>query len=217
MRQGAHFKFGDDTALVAVQHMLQQTVDLFNTISEWVSTRKHLCARQRSIQTVCRSIETLRDMGVTVVETTKPPPGEFHSYFEQDIDRLWHVVAGDAGAARIKRLLVLDDGGVCITRVPPEILHRYTLCGVEQTSNGMFLFEEKPPPFAVMSWARAAVKLEIGGPIFSQCFFEKLNSEFLRHAPLRRAQLGIIGMGSIGRGCRESRSEAGRQRLLLRS
>ena len=52
------------------------------------------------------------------------------------------------------------------------------MCGVEQTSLGMFLFEEKPPPFAVISWARAAVKLEIGGPIFSQCLIDRLNTEF---------------------------------------
>src|SRR5262249_18808928 len=99
----------------------------------------------------------------------------------------------------IKRILVLDDGGVCITSVPSEVLQRYTLCGVEQTSLGMFLFEEKPPPFAVMSWARAAVKLEIGGPIFSQWFIDRLHTEFLHGRTLQGEQLGVIGMGSIGR------------------
>ena len=138
--------------------------------------------------------------GVTVVESVKPPPGEFQHYFERDTDRLWQVAVSSLPRRRIKRVLVLDDGGVCITSVPPEVLQRYALCGVEQTSQGMFHFEEKTPPFAVMSWARAAVKLKIGGPIFSQCFIDKLNTEFLRGTGrLQGEQLGVIGMGSIGR------------------
>ena len=99
----------------------------------------------------------------------------------------------------IKRILVLDDDGVCITNTPPEVLRQYAICGVEQTSQGMFLFEEQPPPFAVISWARSAVKLQIGGPIFSHCFIDKLNTEFLCGRSIQGKQLGIIGMGSIGR------------------
>jgi len=63
----------------------------------------------------------------------------------------------------------------------------------------MFLFEEQPPSFAVISWARAAVKLEIGGPIYSQFFIDRLHTEFLGGRTLQRERLGVIGMGSIGR------------------
>jgi len=63
----------------------------------------------------------------------------------------------------------------------------------------MFLFEEQPPSFAVISWARAAVKLEIGGPIYSQFFIDRLHTEFLGGRRLQRERLGVIGMGSIGR------------------
>ena len=73
------------------------------------------------------------------------------------------------------------------------------MCGVEQTSLGMFLFEEKPPPFAVISWARAAVKLEIGGPIFSQCLIDRLTIGLRERWAFQREQLGLIGLGSIGR------------------
>jgi hypothetical protein len=144
-------------------------------------------------------IQTLRDMGVTVIDSTTPEPGEFRSYFQRDVERLWQVVAETLRHRNIKRILVLDDGGICITSVPLEILQRYTLSGVEQTSLGMFLFEETPPPFAVMSWARAAVKLEIGGPIFSRCFIDRLHTEFLRGQTMQGQRVGVIGMGSIGR------------------
>jgi len=197
--RAAGFRFGDDTALVAVQHMLKQTVDLFQTVVAMGLNLKNIFALGKVYSNSAEVIETLRARGVTVVESVMPPPGEFHRYFEDDTRKLWQVAAEQFARRGIKRVLVLDDGGVCITSVPPEILERYSFCGVEQTSLGMFLFEEKPPPFAVMSWARAAVKLEIGGPLFSQCFIEKFNTEFLRDRPLTPKQLGVIGMGSIGR------------------
>ncbi len=193
------FQFGEDTALVAVQHMLRQTVNLFNTLGAMGLNLKNTFALGKIYSNSLPVIKTLRDIGVTVVETTVPNPGEFHACFERDIHRLWQVAFAALRQRRIKRILVLDDSGVCITNVPAEILQRYSVCGVEQTSLGMFLFEEKPPPFAVISWARAAVKLQIGSPIFSQCFVEKLNTEFFRDKSRSRKQFGIIGLGSIGK------------------
>jgi hypothetical protein len=197
--RAAGFRFGDDTALVAVQHMLKQTVDLFQTLGAMGLNLENIFALGKVYSNNAEVIETLRAMGVTVVQSVMPPPGEFQRCFEYDTHRLWQVAAEHLARRRIRRVLVLDDGGVCITSVPPEVIRRYLLCGVEQTSRGMFLFEEKRPAFAVMSWARAAVKLKIGGPIFSQCFIDKLNTKFLGNRLLQGEQLGVIGMGSIGR------------------
>jgi hypothetical protein len=196
--KAARFNFGEDTALVAVQHMLRQTIDLFATIGAMGLNLKNIFALGKVYSNSNPVISTLRGMGVTVIETSVPEPGKFHEYFELDIARLWKVAAEAMATRGIKRVLVLDDAGVCITNVPPEVLHRYAICGVEQTSRGVFLFEEKPPPFAVISWARTAVKLEIGGSIFSQCFIDRLNNKFL--GGQMPGELGIIGMGSIGKG-----------------
>lgn len=197
--RSAGFQFGEDTALVAVQHMLQQTVDLFQTAGAMGLNPENIFALGKLYSTSAVIIERLRAMGVTVLDSVTPPPAEFHRYFDEDTNRLWQVATEQLARRRIKRVLVLDDGGVGITSVPTEVLQRYSLCGVEQTSRGIFLFEEKSPPFAVMSWARAAVKLEIGGPVFSQCFIDRINTEFRGGRSLRGEQVGVIGMGSIGR------------------
>jgi hypothetical protein len=193
------FHFGEDTALVAVQHMLQQTVDLFQTVSAMGLNPENIFALGKVYSNSAVVIERLRAMGVTVLDSAPPPPGEFHPCFDEDTNRLWQLATEQLARRRIKRVLVLDDGGVCITSVPTEVMQRYSLCGVEQTSRGTFLFEEKSPPFAVMSWARAAVKLQIGGPVFSQCFIDRLKTEFLAGRPLQGEQIGVIGVGSIGR------------------
>ena len=192
--------FGEDTALVAVQHMLEQTVDLFKTAGEMGLSLKNIFALGKVYSNSAPVIKMLLEMGVTVIESTLPEPGEFHSFFKHDIARLWQVVSDALHKRRIKRVLVLDDAGVCITNVPADILQRYVVCGVEQTTRGMVLFEEAPPTFAVISWARAAVKLKIGSPIFSHHLIEKLNTVFLQGESLHGKQLGIIGLGNIGRG-----------------
>ena len=208
--QSVFFRFGEDTALVAVQHMLEQTVDLFDTIAAMGLNRQHMFALGKIYSNSQPVIETLRNSGVTVAESTTPEPGKFDEYFEQDTRKLWQVVAEKLTRRRIKRILVLDDGGACITTAPPELPRRYAMSGVEQTSLGMFRFEQTPPPFAVFSWARAAVKLEIGGAIFSQCLIDRLSNELLERKP---EQLGVIGMGSIGRAVANLAARDGR--LLL--
>ena len=193
------FRFGAETALVAVQHMLLQTVDLFEIASAMGLNLKNIFALGKVYSNSPPVIEMLRDRGVTVIESTTPEPGQFNSNFERDVEKLWQVTTETLAQRNIKRILVLDDDGVCITNTPHEVLRQYAICGVEQTSQGMFLFEEQPPPFAVVSWARSAVKLQIGGPIFSHCFIDKLNTEFLGGRSIHGKQLGIIGMGSVGR------------------
>ena len=196
----ARFNFGEDTAMVAVQHMLLQTVDLFKTAGDLGLKPQNVFALGKVYSNSFPVIAALRDVGVTVVDSTPAEPGEFSSYFQRDINRLWNAAAESLVQRRIKRVLVLDDAGVCIINVPPNVSHHYDVCGVEQTSSGIFLFEDKPPPCPVISWARAAVKLEIGGPIFSQSFLHKFKTQFLRGGSLPGKQIGIIGLGSIGRG-----------------
>jgi hypothetical protein len=196
----ARFVFGNDTAIVAVQHMLRQTIDLFQTAAEMGVNLRNIFALGKVYSNNSHVLRTLRQMGITVVETTMPEPGEFTSYLQQDIERLWAVAAENFAQRRIKRVIVLDDAGSCITSVPAEILRRYAVCGIEQTSSGVFLFEQTPPPFAVVSWARTAAKLKIGGPIFAHNFIEKLNANFLLGNSIRGKRVGIIGFGSIGSG-----------------
>jgi len=210
----AQLSLDEDTALVTVQHMLEQTVDLFETIADLGLSHRNIFALGKVYSNSSVVIQTLRKRGVTVVDSTMPEPGMFDQYFEQDCRRLWQVVAEALARRRIKRILVLDDGGFCITTAPPELLQRYSICGVEQTSLGMFLFEEKPPPFAVFSWARAAVKLEIGGPIFSQCLIDRLTTGLRERRVFQREQLGVIGLGSIGRAMANLAAREGKQVLF---
>ena len=203
------FDFGADTALVTVQHMLYQTVDLFRAARQIGLRPESIFALGKVYSNSVPVINAMRNMGVTMIESTVPAPGEFDEGFERDVTRLWKTVAEKLSQRRIKRIIVLDDGGRCVINIPPELLSRYAVAGVEQTSMGMFLFEEHPPPFAVFSWARSAVKLQIGGHLFSHCLLDRVQAQFLRGRALRGADIGIIGLGSIGRAFADIASRQG--------
>src|SRR6476619_8239863 len=78
------FRFGEDTARVAVQHMLKQTIDLFQTAGRMGLNLKNIFALGKVYSNNGEVIETLRARDVTVVESVMPQPGEFHRYFEDD-------------------------------------------------------------------------------------------------------------------------------------
>lgn len=207
--RGSSFDFGDDTALIAVQHMLYQTVDLFQAAGEIGLNPENIFALGKVYSNSGPIISELRDMGVTVLDSTFPQPGAFDETFGRDVRRLWSIVGERLAQRRIKRILVLDDGGKCITSIPVELLLQYEVAGVEQTSLGMFVFEDNPPPFAVVLWARSAVKLMIGGHIFSHCLINRLHAQFLRGNSLEDVEVGIIGLGSIGKGLADFASRQG--------
>src|SRR5687768_56045 len=89
--RSARFHFGKDTAIVAVQHMLQQTVELFRAAAGMGVDFKNIFALGKVYSNSLPVMRTLREMGVTVIDTTVPEPGEFSSYFQRDVARLWDV------------------------------------------------------------------------------------------------------------------------------
>src|SRR5689334_276039 len=89
----AGFGFGDDTAIVAVQHMLWQTVDLFEAIVALGVKRENIFALGKVYSNSPMVIGTLRDRGITVLQSTIPQPGEFEQCFQLDVCRLWELVS----------------------------------------------------------------------------------------------------------------------------
>jgi ethanolamine ammonia-lyase large subunit len=73
--RATRFYFGSDTALVAVQHMLLQTVDLFANIIAMGLDPKNIVALGKIYSNNDSVIRALRDQGVTVVESMMPSPG----------------------------------------------------------------------------------------------------------------------------------------------
>src|SRR5829696_6994926 len=113
--RNGRFTFGEDTALVVVQHMLKQTIDLLKIVCALGVSVENIFALGKVYSNSPPIMRYLRRMGVTIVESTAAEPGEFHSYFERDVDLLWKITSDNLANRKIRRILVLDDSGVCIT------------------------------------------------------------------------------------------------------
>src|SRR5690349_22705373 len=111
--QAAHFNFGNDTAVVAVQHMLWQTIDLFEAITQLGVKRENIFALGKVYSNNSTVTAALQSRGITMIESSLPEPGEFDVSFQTDVARLWEVVRRNLAQRAVRRILILDDGGKC--------------------------------------------------------------------------------------------------------
>src|SRR5205085_7408066 len=102
--RAGHFTFGNDTAVVAVQHMLWQTVDLFQAIAALGVFPQNIFALGKVYSNNAAVIASLRNRGIIVLDSTRPAPGQFDTYFRQDVLRLWQLAAGTLATRGIKRI-----------------------------------------------------------------------------------------------------------------
>ena len=106
--RAARFSLGEDTAIVAVQHLLRQTVDLFRVVAGMGVNLKNIFALGKVYSNSLPVTRTLREMGVTVIDSTFPEPGEFHACFQHDIEKLWQVAAESLAQRRVNRVICLE-------------------------------------------------------------------------------------------------------------
>jgi S-adenosylhomocysteine hydrolase len=116
--------------------------------------------------------------------------------FIQDIERMWQAVYNDLQHKNIKLVVILDDGGACITNVPHYIREKYSVVGVEQTSSGLSALPKHPLSFPIIEVASSAAKQLIESPMIAEAVVKKLSTIL----PMRKESLscGVAGLGIIG-------------------
>src|SRR5690349_6366525 len=82
--RAAYFHFGDETAVVAIQHMLWQTVDLLDAVTALGVRRENIFALGKGYSNSPIVISTLRNRGISVLENSPAEPGEFDRAFADD-------------------------------------------------------------------------------------------------------------------------------------
>jgi hypothetical protein len=104
-------------------------------------------------------------------------PGDFTSAIEYTADVVWDALVSDLSKRKIAKIMVLDDGAICLTRVPKSIIGTIPIVGVEQTSHG--------------------IKQRIESTFIAEAVVTKLCIKFpLQHCKLR---CGVVGLGVIGK------------------
>jgi hypothetical protein len=181
---------------VCVQHILETTGSLLEAMIG-------LGAKPASVHIVgkCYStnpdvLDELSQLGISCHGGSLPTSlGTYRSAAENDVGELWQRVLRATECLSLKRLVVLDDGGRCISAVPSEILKRVPVIGIEQTTSG--LRHPNPARFPVIEVASCAAKKVIEPHMIARALFSKVVT-MLGGTPLPSA-CGVVGFGSIGR------------------
>lgn len=186
----------EGVTLVAVQHLLESTGSLLETLIELGLAPDHIWILGKHYSTSAEVSRGLRQLGVHTLPNTVPRPGRpFAETFRQDVEGLWGAATQSLSHNR-QQVVILDDGSRAIRGVPKDVLQDHTVVAVEQTASGLRKVLAGHPPFSVIQVAYSAVKRGLEPRFIAEAVMQRVGT-LMETQP--RASVGVIGAGYIGR------------------
>lgn len=190
-----------NTSLIACQHILGTTVDLFKTL-----IRKGLKPSKIFVIGKCYStnnsvMKKLKNMGINIDENSSsynsrvPFDEQLKKYVDSFIKNSIKSID-----SRCNKIIILDDGGQVIESFNEIYSHDFTkVAGVEQTSSGYQKLSKINLFFPVLNIARSKTKLEIESPIIANIVVKNIKVFFKKHK-IRNPKILLVGSGHVGSG-----------------
>ncbi len=182
--------------LVCVQHLLETTGSLLETGLALGFRPDAIFVLGKLYSTNSRVAERLSALGIDVRASQLPSAdGGFREAFEADCARLWSLVSEFCSRQPVDRIVILDDGGHCLSSAPLPLTQRYLTIGIEQTTSG--IVEAGRAQWPVVQVATSAAKRHLEPHLISRAVLERV-SHLLRRNGLDSDGCGVIGLGQIG-------------------
>lgn len=144
--------------LVCVQHILPSTIYLLQRLLKIGFKPENIHILGKSYSTITSCIDIIKDLGINYYSNLRPNSyGDFKKFFIKDIKRMWKQINFNH-FTKISKLLVLDDGGLCITNTPYKIIKNYKIIGIEQTQNGLDIIKRCKISYPIINIASSAAK-----------------------------------------------------------
>ena len=185
-------------AFVCVQHLLYTTINLMESFVRLGVRPDNIHIMGKSYSSCPEVAERLKSNGYHYhLNTQQQKLGQFADYFYQDINHMWEKAYQDLQQKDIDLILILDDGGLCLTTVPDYISKTYPLVGVEQTTSGLSNLLLRELDFPIVEVASSAAKQLVEPPMIAEAVIQKL--EAILPVYEKNLPCAVVGMGSIGR------------------
>lgn len=193
----------DGVMVVAVQHLLESTGSLLESFLTLGVASEDIHILGKLYSTSVPVAQALSDIGISVYPSTVPDPWPgFTPAFIANLDSMWNTVAHALANRPVHTLIILDDGGRCLARMPSglvSLLGSVRVACVEQTTGGLSEIPKHCPRVRV---ADSAIKRYLESPMIALTIFEKLACYF--SGPIANNwRVGIVGMGNIGQSVAE--------------
>lgn len=188
--------------IVACQHILGTTVDLFEALLAKGLKPENCYVLGKCYSTHPATLSVLRKMGIQVSDLSTAFDGarSFDEQFSEYVKRFADDVRLDGAFDRGRRVVVLDDGGFLLRYVQDTIEDVSNLFGVEQTSSGFEKLKDVGLRFGVVNVARSKTKLGVESPFIAEGVIREMEKRITIDAGTR---VLIVGQGAIGKAIRD--------------
>lgn len=180
--------------IISVQHLLSSTGSMFETFIRFGFVPQQIFLTGKIYSTHNETKESLKDLGINIIESTiHNNLGEYATTLESDVKEMWLKL--DKALKPNSKIIVLDDGGYALKNVPNNVLEKYKVYGVEQTTSGIKM-QKAFGKFPVIHLASSASKILIEPKIVSEAIKIQLGKIIQDLKPLK---IGVVGYGNIGK------------------
>ena len=180
------------TLLVGVQHLLETTGSLMETLLRLGLRSENTLLLGKAYSSNADVVAELRGRGLLVDKGSLPTkPGGFEEVFRRDVDRLWNRALEKLRSGGYTNLVVLDDGGRCLAKVPQEVHQLARVAGVEQTTGGL-AWGGDSSELRVVEVATSGAKRVLESPMISRAVLGRLP------AVDESIHWGVVGLGNVG-------------------
>lgn len=200
----------ENVMVVAVQHVLGTTVDMFKQMHRLGLKKAIIGGKSYSIHEPC--IKELKDLGYIFIDAPDQLGyGRYDACMQETASNLWRIALEEMQLSynrgkKIDLLIILDDGGDLLLSTPGKLFNgiKYKpnrVIGIEQTRGGSNHRSFKGVPFPIINVAGSYVKAAIEYPWVAEIVAKKVISEVqakaetqLSHKPV----IGVVGNGTMG-------------------
>ncbi len=188
----------ENVTFVCVQHFLFTTVDLIKSLIMLGARPSNIHIMGKIYSTCPKVVEQLIKIGVVYYPSSHPQKfGHFNYYFNKDIINMWADVSVAINRTQSNTIIVLDDGGKCITNIPKILSDNYKVFAVEQTSSGVTNIRKNNATIPVINTAFSAAKQQLESPMIARAVVKKLDKFLSLYTGT--LSCGVVGLGVIGR------------------
>jgi len=185
----------NEIAIVSVQHILETTGSLFESLIEYGFNKMNIFCSGKFYSTnniVEKKIKLLEINYIDFSDTLKDL--DFDNVFNKQIEKLWENFMRSSAFRNCKYLIVLDEGGHCLSSIPDIVQNKFKIVGIEQTRGGLYL-RDTFANIPIIEIATSAAKTILEPYLISKTNYNIINKKI---DLTRKLKMGIIGVGSLG-------------------
>lgn len=185
--------------IIGAQHILETTHAMFRSLYCIGLEPENISLIGKCYSTCLEVYEEMLADGIDVAQGSFAYSSHlsFDDLYYREVQKFLISHLHDLCSDKYDRIIVLDDGGKCISFFNQQGRLKIPIVAIEQTSAGYHAIKDQPLLFPVINVARSPAKLQIESPMIAEAACKSLNQSLQkRHLSPKKAL--IIGGGPIG-------------------